>query len=138
MHDATLQRTFDHGVHDFDRGAFFEAHEHWELLWLDAVGDEKRWLQGLIQIAAAFVHYERGFHATGFVKLMSEGWAKTRDYAGDTWGLDMPAVRAAMQPWREHARRVGEGADLREGAPPHLPRMREPRTDDERRSGLPS
>ena len=60
----------------FNARLFYEAHEDWEDLWHEAEGDERRWLQGLIQIAAAFFHVERGFHATGFVKLVREGWAK--------------------------------------------------------------
>ena len=84
---------------------------------------ERRWLQGLIQWAAAFVHFERGFHASGFVKLVREGRQKCAPYAGDPWGLDFARLLRDMQPWFEHAERVDGGAPLVEGAPSAPPRM---------------
>lgn len=45
---------------DFAAGRFFEAHEEWERLWLGAAGQERLFLQGLIQLAAACVHFEKG------------------------------------------------------------------------------
>ena len=41
------------GRRAFERGEFFEAHEHWEAAWNGSAGDERRWIQGLIQIATA-------------------------------------------------------------------------------------
>src|SRR5690348_11981481 len=41
------------GLRCFHSGAFFEAHEHWESVWLAAQEPEKTFLQGLIQVAAA-------------------------------------------------------------------------------------
>ena len=50
--DRTLRkRLFDRGVAHFNARRFYEAHEDWEELWHEAEGDEKRWLQGLIQIS---------------------------------------------------------------------------------------
>lgn len=48
------------GVEEFRAGRFFEAHEDWERLWKGATGEDRRFLQGLIQLAAALVHLERG------------------------------------------------------------------------------
>ena len=42
------------GLRCFHSGAFFEAHEHWESVWLASQEPEKTFLQGLIQVAAAF------------------------------------------------------------------------------------
>jgi len=50
------------GLDAYARAAFFEAHEHWEPLWLKSVGAERTWLQGLIQIAA-------GLHARSLGRL---------------------------------------------------------------------
>jgi hypothetical protein len=48
------------GVRLFNAAQFWEAHEAWEARWLDADGDEKLFLQGLIQLAAAYHHVQRG------------------------------------------------------------------------------
>jgi FMN phosphatase YigB (HAD superfamily) len=51
---------FAKGLHEFRAGRFFEAHEEWELLWKESTGDDRIFLQGLIQLAAARVHLGRG------------------------------------------------------------------------------
>lgn len=49
------------GVERFNRGAFFEAHEVWEDVWRASASDDaRRFLQALIQIAAAYHHIQRG------------------------------------------------------------------------------
>ena len=123
MHSQVDQERFDRAVRLFNDRAFFEAHEDWEALWHEAQDAERRWLQGLIQWAAAFVHYERGFHATGFVKLVREGRAKAEPYEGDTWGLDFARLLDDMAPWFAHADRVDAGAALVDGAPVAPPQM---------------
>ena len=42
------------GLRCFHSSTFFEAHEHWESVWLAAQEPEKTLLQGLIQVAASF------------------------------------------------------------------------------------
>ncbi len=112
---------FDRAVALFNAGAYFEAHEDWEALWHEADGSERRWLQGLIQLAAAFVHFERGFFARGFANLMAEALAKLAPYDGPSWHVDLEQLNEAIRPWAEHARRVARGAPLGDGAPPRRP-----------------
>jgi len=51
---------FVEGVELFNRGRFFDAHEAWEDVWRDSTGEERRWLQGLVQIAVALHHESTG------------------------------------------------------------------------------
>ena len=44
----------------FNQEKFFEAHEILELRWKQERGKERAFYQGLIQIAAAFVHLQKG------------------------------------------------------------------------------
>ncbi|MFY9680343.1 MAG: DUF309 domain-containing protein [Candidatus Sulfotelmatobacter sp.] len=44
------------GLRLYDAGEFFTAHEAWESVWLKLPGPEKTFLQGLIQVTAAFHH----------------------------------------------------------------------------------
>ena len=84
MDDDRGRGIFDRAVRAFNARRFYEAHEDWETLWNDAEGAQRRWLQGLIQIAAGFFHFERGFHDTGFVKLMRQGVAKATGFDSDS------------------------------------------------------
>src|SRR5229473_7091008 len=60
------------GLRCFHSGAFFQAHEHWELVWLAAQEPEKTFLQGLIQVAASFHHFQRG-NCVGTISLLLLG-----------------------------------------------------------------
>jgi predicted metal-dependent hydrolase len=48
------------GLAAYDRGDFFAAHEHLEPAWMGTADPlERAWLQGLIKLAAAYVHAVR-------------------------------------------------------------------------------
>src|SRR5260370_8324246 len=47
------------GLRLYEAGQFFTAHEVWESVWLGAPEPEKTFLQGLIQVTAAFHHLQR-------------------------------------------------------------------------------
>ena len=51
---------FAAGLKQFNSRLFFDAHETWEEIWLASAEPDKTFLQGIIQIAAAFHHYGRG------------------------------------------------------------------------------
>lgn len=52
-------RQLREGLALFNRGEFFECHEVLEAVWLEASGDDKVLLQGLIQVAVSFYHLRR-------------------------------------------------------------------------------
>jgi uncharacterized protein len=57
------------GLACYRSGAFFDAHEHWEGVWLRLEEPEKSFLQALIQMTAAFHHLGKGNRA-GAVSLL--------------------------------------------------------------------
>ena len=96
---------FERGLAHFNARQFFEAHEVWEEIWLAEVEPERTFLQGLIQIAAAFHHYRRG-NSDGAESLLSAGIVKITRFPHDYHGLAVEDLRAAAKWW---ARRLGEG-----------------------------
>ena len=54
------QQRLREGVGLFNRGEFFECHEVLEAAWLESAGEEKIFLQGLIQVSVSFYHLRRG------------------------------------------------------------------------------
>lgn len=97
MHDT---EKFQSGVRHFNAGRFFEAHEVWEELWLAAEEPEKTFLQGLIQIAAAFHHHERG-NARGRQSLLAAGIAKLAECPHDFRGAAIAQLRREIEAWRK-------------------------------------
>lgn len=47
------------GIDLFNAQRYYEAHEAWEDIWRPATGATKLFYQGLIQAAAALLHYDR-------------------------------------------------------------------------------
>jgi hypothetical protein len=77
----------------FNRADYFEAHEVLEAIWLPARRtDEGEYWQGLIQLAAAFVHVQRGRRGPALSLLRS---AKRRLTAPNVVAAQIDAVGAA-------------------------------------------
>ncbi len=112
------ERLFDRGVALWNARDPHPAHEEWEALWHEAEGPRRAWLQGLIQVAAALFHVERGFYASGFVKLMRSAAEKRRGYDARGERIDAAALEADLGPWEAHAELVERGRGLREQLPP--------------------
>ncbi len=96
----TDNEKFERGLADFNAGRFFEAHEVWEELWLAAPEPEKTFLQGLIQIAAAFHHHGRG-NARGRQSLLAAGIAKLAGCPDDFRGIAIAKLRDEVEAWRK-------------------------------------
>ena len=87
------------GIRLFNSRRFFEAHEALEALWLLERGDEKLFLHGLIQVAAAFHHYQRE-NWEGFRSLLVKGSTKLAQFSETRGGdIDIPDFLKQIQPW---------------------------------------
>ncbi|MEO8379524.1 MAG: DUF309 domain-containing protein [Acidobacteriota bacterium] len=75
------------GIERFNAHEFWHAHEEWELLWLETGGEEKLFLQGLIQLAAAYHHVQRGTHR-GALRLFDASLRKLTRYPAGFFGVD--------------------------------------------------
>lgn len=113
---ADEKKKFQEGFERFNRGQFFEAHESWEEIWLHASKHEKPFLQGIIQVAAAFHHYQRS-NPEGCELLLAGGLRKLERCSASHGGLALEPLRSSVRWWL---------AELREGRVPtakHLPRL---------------
>jgi predicted metal-dependent hydrolase len=98
MHAINETGEFQSGLAHFNAREFFEAHEAWEELWLRESGPEKAFLQGLIQLAAAFHHYGRG-NPRGAQSLLTAGIAKLDQFPRDHRGLQLAELRTESRQW---------------------------------------
>ncbi|MBK8598632.1 MAG: DUF309 domain-containing protein [Holophagales bacterium] len=81
------------GYVDFREGRFFEAHEKWEAVWLVSEGIRRRHLQGLIQLAAACVHLEKGRPGPAG-RLLALSLEKLADGPPDFFGVPLDDLRS--------------------------------------------
>ena len=86
------------GIAHFNARRFFEAHEALEALWLKEKGEEKLFLHGLIQVAAAFHHHLRG-NEKGFRSLLEKGEKKLALHSGKNQGIDAENFLKQLGPW---------------------------------------
>jgi predicted metal-dependent hydrolase len=105
MKSAEKKQKFELGLAHFNSRKFFEAHEVWEEIWLVEAEPEKSFLQGLIQLAAAYHHYERG-NPSGTESLLASGIVKLLRFPEVHHGLSIGELRTVAKQW---ARLLGEG-----------------------------
>lgn len=77
---------------------FFEAHEHWEGVWLECDEPEKTFLQSIIQVAAAFHHLSRN-NPTGAASLLRRSLRRLSTYPDAYAGIDVEGLRQSMRAW---------------------------------------
>ena len=87
MSDLFLQQ----GLEEFNRGHFFEAHELWEEAWNNVVGEEKRFYQGLVQIAAGY-HKLSLAQYNGARKLLERGNQTLSSFPPNYAGIDLTSL----------------------------------------------
>lgn len=109
------------GAACYRRGEYFEAHEHWEDLWNTLEGDRKLLVQGMIQVAAAWVKRQRG-EPVGMCRLLEHALRRWRSLPDTVWGVDVERLRQetgrcleAAELWER------EGEEVPQSALPSLP-----------------
>jgi predicted metal-dependent hydrolase len=91
------------GVTLFNQQEFYEAHEAWEAGWMDELGDERTFLQGLIQVAAGFYKLQVG-SPVGTQKLLEQGSKKLRSFVGRSLGVDLESLLPTLDVWIAEAK----------------------------------
>lgn len=91
----SVQDLYLTGIKLFNEGDYWHAHEQWETCWLPAIEPNATFFKGIIQAAAALVHWQRG-NPRG----LALNWAKARPklvaLPPSMHGLDLHALIAEM------------------------------------------
>lgn len=86
------------GLHCYQKQDFFDAHEHWEGVWLKCDEPLKTFLQALIQVAAAFHHLEQG-NVPGTASLLKRALRRLDGFPAEYEGVAVGMVRESIQAW---------------------------------------
>jgi predicted metal-dependent hydrolase len=86
------------GLRLYDAAEFFAAHEAWESVWLPAPEPEKTFLQGLIQVTAAFHHLQRE-NRLGTSRLLRAALGRLEHYPADFGGISVDLLRDDIRVW---------------------------------------
>ena len=77
--DEILPDEFWHGVEQFNQQEFYACHDTLEALWIEATEPDKKFYQGILQVAVAFYHLGNQ-NWRGAVILLGEGINRLRGY----------------------------------------------------------
>ncbi len=86
------------GLRCYRAGEFFVAHEYWEGVWLETQEPEKTFLQALIQIAAAFHHFQRG-NRQGATSLLRAALRRLEPYPVSFGGISLAPLCEEIRKW---------------------------------------
>jgi len=117
--DPFLDPRFDEGVELFNHQEWYAAHDAFEALWHDTADPERRWLQGIVQIAVAMVHLERGNH-NGALILLGEGCTRLRTAVAAPPGWNSAAI---VDPCRAVQQHLSAAADAGAAAADAVPAL---------------
>lgn len=76
----------------FNAAAWYPCHDGFEALWHETDGPMRAVLQGILQIAVAHIHLERG-NLHGATVLIGEGLGRLSDAGDRALGLDLGLLR---------------------------------------------
>jgi hypothetical protein len=110
---------FYRALDEFNDGYYFEAHETLEDLWRVSPMPERRFFQGVIQLAAACVHVARG-ECPGALKLLDASAEKVREFEPTFLGVDAAGLTAGIQKARSLLASVRGAEGVRYGFVPRV------------------
>ncbi|MBW4470914.1 MAG: DUF309 domain-containing protein [Stenomitos rutilans HA7619-LM2] len=88
--NEALPEDFWRGVAQFNQGEFYACHDTLEALWIEATEPDKKFYQGILQVAVALYHLSNQ-NWRGAVILMGEGMNRLRGYQPSYEGIDTEA-----------------------------------------------
>ncbi len=83
-------------IEEFNQQLFFECHETLEELWLEERGEDRRFFQGIIQIAAGYYKLQQQV-PIGAVKLWRTGVEKLIPYQPVYLGVNVEALMRSVE-----------------------------------------
>jgi predicted metal-dependent hydrolase len=86
------------GLRRYHAEEFFAAHEAWESLWLVAQEPDKMFLQGLIQVTAAFYHLQRN-NPQGTARLLQAALRRLEPYPASFGAISVAELRNDIREW---------------------------------------
>ena len=91
MNDLTSQKFKDslHNAIDlFNSQKWYEAHDAFEDIWNDLIGDERQIVQGILQVSVSQFHLNKG-NVNGAMILLGEGLGRIKSRVSEDLGIDL-------------------------------------------------
>ncbi len=86
--EKIIEQLFKEGLEQYKLMDYFEAHEIWEELWSSYYLVDRKFIQGLIQLAVSFVHIGNG-NIIGAKSLLKKAEKKFKNFSGFQRGINI-------------------------------------------------
>lgn len=84
----TLAEKFWQGVKEFNQQQFYACHDTLEAIWIEAPESDKRFYQGVLQVAVGCYHLSN-YNWRGAVMLLGEAVRRLCDYQPEYQGINV-------------------------------------------------
>jgi predicted metal-dependent hydrolase len=88
------------GISLFNNAAFFDAHEALEDVWRAAPPENKKFLQGVVQVAVAFHHHSTG-NRVGMRGVLERAIKNLAEPPGTFGQIELAGLLQSLVQWRE-------------------------------------
>ena len=79
---------FERGITEFNQQQFYACHDTLEAIWVDAEEVDKRFYQGILQVAVGCYHFSND-NLRGAIILLGEAVRRLCDYQPEYEGIDV-------------------------------------------------
>ena len=79
---------FERGIAEFNQQEFYACHDTLEAVWVEASEADKRFYQGILQVAVGCYHLSND-NLRGAIILLGEAVRRLRDYQPEYEGIDV-------------------------------------------------
>ena len=99
MNDLTSKRFKDslqEAIDLFNNQKWYEAHDAFEDIWNDLVGDERQIVQGILQVSVSQFHLNKG-NLNGAMILLGEGLGRIRNRVSEDLEIDLVLLCSSLE-----------------------------------------
>ncbi len=110
------------GIEEFNKGEFYECHEHLEEAWMREPNRVRFLYQGILQVGVGFYHLNNG-NWRGATGLLRNGTVRLKEFEPATLGIDVARLVRECERCLEELEELGRER-VREFDPSKVPQVR--------------
>ena len=99
MNDLTsksFKESLQEAIDLFNNQKWYEAHDAFEDIWNDLVGDERQIVQGILQVSVSQFHLNKG-NLNGAMILLGEGLGRIRNRVSEDLEIDLILLCSSLE-----------------------------------------
>ena len=92
----SFEENFFKALNLFNNQKWYEAHDAFEDIWNDLVGDERQIIQGILQVSVSQFHLNKG-NLNGAMILLGEGLGRIRNRVSEDLEIDLILLCSGLE-----------------------------------------